>query len=107
MAVKKTAKAADAATAAEETKAAAKKPAAKKAAAAKAEPVIRTVLQFDGKDFDVSDLAVKALKAYKSKHKRKQVSEFVVYIKPEDNAAYYTVNGEGSEEFKVDLAAEE
>ena len=91
-------KAAAAPKAAAEKKTAAKKPAAKKA-----EPVIKTILQVDGKDFDLSTLAVDALKSYKSTHKRKAVSEFVVYVKPEENAAYYTVNGEGQEDFKVDL----
>lgn len=84
-------------------KAAEKKTAAKKAPAKKAEPVIKTILQVDGKDFDLSTLAADTLKAYKSTHKRKAVSEFVVYVKPEENAAYYTVNGEGGEDFKVEL----
>ena len=80
-----------------------KKVAAKKPAAKKAEPVIKTILQIDGKDIDVSTVAADALKAYKAVHKRKVVNEFVVYVKPEDNAAYYTVNGEGNDEFKVEL----
>lgn len=80
-----------------------KKTAAKKPAAKKAEPVIKTILQVEGKDFDLSTVAVDALKKYKSTHKRKVVEEFVVYVKPEDNAAYYTVNGEGQDDFKVDL----
>ena len=83
-------------------KVAAKAPAAKKAAK-KAEPVIKTILQVEGKDFDLSTVAVDALKKYKSTHKRKVVNEFVVYVKPEDNAAYFTVNGEGQEDFKVEL----
>ena len=91
-------KAAAAPKAAAEKKTAAKKPAAKKA-----EPVIKTILQVDGKDCDRGTLAVDGLKSYKSTHKRKAVSEFVVYVKPEENAAYYTVNGEGQEDFKVDL----
>ena len=91
-------KAAAAPKAAAEKKTAAKKPAAKKA-----EPVIKTILQFEGKDFDISNVAEKALKEYKSVHKRKTVNEFVVYVKPEENAAYYTVNGEVQEDFKVDL----
>ena len=33
----------------------------------------------------------------------KVVEEFVVYLKPEDNAAYFTVNGEGRDDFKVDV----
>ncbi len=80
-----------------------KKTAAKKSAVKKADPVIKTILQVGGKDFDLSTLAVDALKSYKSTHKRKAVSEFVVYVKPEENAAYYTVNGEGQDDFKVDL----
>ena len=75
------------------------KPAAKKAA----EPVIKTILQVDGKDYDVSTIAADALKTYKSVHKRKAVKEFVVYVKPVESAAYFTVNGEGSDEFKIDL----
>lgn len=92
---------------AEKKVAAAKAPAEKKTAAKKtekkAEPVIKTILQIDGRDLDVSTVAVDALKKYKSTHKRKAVSEFVVYVKPEDNAAYYTVNGEGQDDFKIDL----
>ena len=84
-------------------KAPAEKKAAKKPAAKKAEPVIKTILQVEGKDFDLSTVAVDALKKYKSTHKRKVVNEFIVYVKPEDNAAYYTVNGEGQDDFKVDL----
>ena len=100
MAEKKTAaKKAPAEKAAAEKKAPAKKPAAKKAA----EPVIKTILQVGGKDYDVSTLAADALKSFKSVHKRKAVSEFVVYVKPEENAAYYTVNGEGQDDYKIDL----
>lgn len=69
----------------------------------KIEPVLKTIVQADGKDIDVSTIAADALKAYKSVHKRKVVNEFVVYVKPEENAAYYTVNGEGSDDFKIEL----
>lgn len=66
-------------------------------------PVLTTTLQIGDKEYDISDLAAKALKAYKSTHKRKVVTDFHVYVKPEENAAYFTVNGEGSADFKVDL----
>lgn len=66
-------------------------------------PVLTTTLQVGDKEYDISDLAAKALKAYKSTHKRKVVTDFHVYVKPEENAAYFTVNGEGSADFKVDL----
>lgn len=83
---------------------AAKKPAAKKPAAKKAaEPVLKTIVQANGKEIDVSTMAADLLKSYKSTHKRKNVTEFVVYVKPEEGAAYYTVNGEGQENFKQEL----
>ena len=83
--------------------AAAKKAAPKKAAAKKTETVMKTILQIGGQDFDISNIAENAYKKYKSRSKRKVVTEFVVYVKPEENAAYFTVNGEGDETFKIDL----
>lgn len=94
--------------AAAEKPAAAKAPAAKKAAAkkpaAKTETVVKTILQIDGKDYDLNALIAlgeDAKKKYKSVHKRKAVEEFVVYINAEENMAYYTVNGEGQDDFKI------
>ena len=75
----------------------------KKAIETKAEPVLTTLVQVGDKEFDITDIALKAYKAYKSVHRRKAVTDFKIYVKPEEGAAYYTVNGEGSEEFKVDL----
>ncbi|WP_028504924.1 DUF6465 family protein [Ruminococcus sp. FC2018] len=87
-------------------KAAAKKPAAKKApakkAAAKKPAGDNVVLQYNGKDIEMKAL-VEACKAdYKAKG-HKSASNVCVYVKPEDNAAYYTVNGKGAEDFKVEL----
>lgn len=91
-----------------EKKAAAKKaPAEKKAAVKKTAPVIKTVLQIEGKDYDLEALialSADALKKYKSVHKRKTVEEFAVYIKPEDNTAYYTINGEGQDDFQFPVS---
>lgn len=75
----------------------------RKTAEKKAETSIKTIVQVNGRDIDVSTIAADALKAYKSVHKRKVVNEFVVYVKPEENAAYYTINGEGSPDYKIDL----
>ena len=63
-----------------------------------------TTLQIGTDEFDISGIAEKAYKEYKRVHKRKVVTDFHVYVKPEENAAYYTVNGEGSEEFKIELS---
>ena len=80
----------------------ARKPRAKKADT-KAEPVLITTLQVGDSEYDITDIAAKAYKAYKSTHKRKVVTEFRVYVKPEEGAAYYTVNGEGDADFKIDI----
>ena len=76
-----------------------RKPRAKKADK-KSEPVLITTLQLGDAEFDISDIAAKA---YKSTHKRKAVTEFRVYVKPEEGVAYFTVNGEGSPDFKINL----
>ena len=67
------------------------------------ELVLTTTLQIGDSEFDISALAEKAYKEYKRVHKRKIVTDFHIYVKPEEGAAYYTVNGEGSEDFKIDL----
>ena len=79
-----------------------RKPREKKAAK-KNEPVLKTVVQVGNAEFDISDIAQKTYKAYKSTHKRKVVTDFCIYVKPEESAAYYTINGEGSPEMKIDL----
>ena len=88
-----------------EKKAAAKKAPAKaaaKKAAAKKETGDKVVLQYNGKDIEMKAV-VEACKAdYKAKGHR-SASNVVVYVKPEDNAAYYTVAGKGAEDFKIDL----
>jgi hypothetical protein len=87
-------------------KKAAAKPAAKKApakkAAAKKETGDKVVLQYNGKDIEMKAV-VEACKAdYKAKG-HKTASNVVVYVKPEENTAYYTVAGKGAEDFKVEL----
>lgn len=91
-----------------EEKAAEKKPvekktAEKKPAAPKAEPKMTAVVQVGGQEFNIAEITEKAYAAYKAEHKRKTVKEFTVYVKPDENVAYYTVNGEGSDDFKVEL----
>lgn len=87
-------------------KTAAKKPAAKKApakkAAAKKETGDKVVLQYNGKEIEMKAV-VEACKAdYKAKTK-KNASNVAVYVKPEEDTAYYTVAGKGAEDFKVEL----
>ena len=90
----------------EAPKKAGRKPAAKKAASAKTEkkaptkaakPVTTSVLQVAGNEFDF-DKVVKAVEGLKKKNEGKSLE---IYIKPEDNAIYYVVNGKGGK--KIDL----
>lgn len=82
-------------------KVASKKPAAKKTTVKK-ETGDKVILQYNGKDIEMKAV-VEACKAdYKAKG-HKTAKNVCVYVKPEDNAAYYTVSGKGAEDFKVDL----
>ncbi len=58
---------------------------AKKAATAK------VVLQYAGKDIAMADLLDAAKKAYAADNKE-DLKDIVLYVKPEDNAAYYVAN---------------
>lgn len=83
-----------------------KKPAAKKAPAKKEEaPAEKAVkkapekdtaklfIEFGGNKFAADEIVEKCKAAYKADNSRKQVRSIEVYVKPEDNKAYYVVNG--------------
>ena len=85
-----------------------KKPAAKKAAAAK-KPAAKTAkaapketvkIQFGGNEYDLAEIR-KAVEAdYKSKGKGR-IKTVEIYIKPEDKAVYYVVNGDFSDKIEL------
>lgn len=82
-------------------KTAAKKPAAKKAPAKK-EASVKTnvVVEFYGKQIIAKDVVAACEAAYKAENKT-AVKSIDVYVKPEDNAAYYVVNAKVAG--KIDL----
>ena len=85
-------------------KAPAKKPATKRASAKKAaEPKMEVHFQFAGKDILAKSVLDQAVEAYKSTHKDVEIKEVELYIVAEEGAAYYVVNGEASDDFKVML----
>lgn len=89
-------------TAAKQTAEKAKTTAKKVASSARRKEVKKTaVVEFYGNQFEVEDIIAKAEKAYKSENKSKSISSIKVYIKPEDNAAYYVVDNKSAG--KVDL----
>lgn len=75
-----------------ETPAAAPKKAASKKSAA---PVEVVHLQFGGNEWTVSDLVEKAKAAYAAKGGEiSAIKELQLYVKPEEQKAYYVINGE-------------
>ena len=82
-----------------------KKPAAKKATAKKAEvePKISAVVEYEGRSVLVKNIVAKAVKAYKKANKGVVIKKVDIYIKPEENAAYYVINGDSSPSYKIEL----
>ncbi|MDE6148731.1 MAG: hypothetical protein K2F81_01370 [Ruminococcus sp.] len=83
-----------------EKKAADKKPAAKKAPAKKAAAKTEVkkenvVLQFAGKEIEIDSVVASAKADFKANNKG-CVRSINVYVKPEEDAAYYVVNGKAT-----------
>ena len=76
--------------------------AAKKATAAVKSAVY---VQYAGREVDVTELTSAAQQDYMKKTGKKasEVKKVEIYIKPEENAAYYVVNGEGADDYKIEL----
>lgn len=87
---------------AEPKKAVVRKPAAEKAEPKKtsekknAEPEISAVIQYGAREVSVQELVSAAAEAYKAAHEGADVKAVNIYIKPEENAVYYVVNGDDS-----------
>lgn len=100
-AVKKAAKATS--TAAKKATGTAKKAAAStKKAAEKATTKVNTYVEFAGKQIATEELADKVREAYKAEGNKARIKSIEIYVKPEENAAYYVING-NAEGKKIDL----
>ena len=101
-----------------EAKAEAPKAEAKKAEEPKKETVKKTpakrttakdiktsvVVQFAGKEVTEKDLIAAVKKAYTKKgNKVGDIKTIEIYVKPEESAAYYVVNGVGADDYKIEL----
>lgn len=114
---KKTEAAAPKAAAAKKPAAAKKTTPAKKAAPAKKAPAKKTtatrakkeikhtsIVEFGGNQFNVAEIQERAEAAFKDANKRKRYDEFRVYIKPEENKAFYVVKtGDKESTGSIDL----
>lgn len=74
----------------EEKAAAAKGRADVKAKADNLKPVY--IVQFQGSDVDLSDLAEAAKADFRKEKKRTPVTDLKLYVKPEEHTAYYVIN---------------
>ena len=87
--------------------AAPKKEAPAKKAPAKKAPVKKEIktavyVQYAGKEAEVEKLVAAAKKAYGAAgHKETDIKTVEIYVKPEENTAYYVINGEGSDNYKI------
>lgn len=77
--------------------------AAKKAPAKKVEPKASVIIEYAGNQIVAKDVLAAATKAFKASNKGVTIKTIEVYVKPEENVAYYVVNGEGSDDYKVSL----
>lgn len=84
-------------------KAPAKKAAAKKPAAKKAELKVSTTLQFDGKAYTEEELVkiAKDVWRYDLKRKLNELESIELYVKPEENVAYYVINKTETGSFNI------
>ena len=98
---------------AEAPKAEAKKAEEPKKETAKKAPAKRTtakdiktsvVVQFAGKEVTEKELIAAVKKAYTKKgNKVGDIKTIEIYVKPEESAAYYVVNGVGADDYKIEL----
>lgn len=87
---------------AEEPKKETKKAPAKRAAAKDIKTSV--VVQFAGKEVTEKELIAAVKKAYTKKgNKVGDIKTIEIYVKPEENAAYYAVNGVGADDYKIEL----
>ena len=87
---------------AEEPKKETKKAPAKRAAAKDIKTSV--VVQFAGKEVTEKELIAAVKKAYTKKgNKVGDIKTIEIYVKPEENAAYYVVNGVGADDYKIEL----
>ena len=62
------------------------------------------VVQFAGKEVAEKDLIAAVKKAYTKKgNKVGDIKTIEIYVKPEESAAYYVINGVGADDYKIEL----
>ncbi|MBE7720353.1 DUF6465 family protein [Lacrimispora indolis] len=80
-----------------------KSAAPRKTTAKKTEPEVTLFIEYSGKQIAAGEVVEAVKKDYLSKQEGAAVKTIEVYVKPEENTAYYAVNGEGSDQYKIML----
>ena len=89
-------------TAKRTTKTTTKTTTAAKKTAEKKEVKTVAYVQYAGAEISIEKLEAEAKKAYAALgHKEDEIETLTLYVKPEERAVYYVVNGEGSSEYKI------
>lgn len=60
-------------------------------------------IEFDGRQIAANDIMTAAVNDFGSRNKGVTVKSLEIYVKPEENTAYYVVNGDGCDQYKVNL----
>lgn len=61
-------------------------------------------VQYAGKEYTEKELLAEVKKAYtKLGNKAADIKSVEIYLKPEESVAYYVINGQGSDEYKIVL----
>ena len=79
-----------------------KAPAARKTAAKKASEA-NVYIQFAGNQVAAKDILEAAKMAFAEANEGVEIKTIELYVKPEEGAAYYVVNGVGGDDMKIEL----
>lgn len=60
-------------------------------------------VEFQGMQHNITEVATKAEQAFKDGNPDVVIETLDIYCKPEEGVAYYVVNGEGKDEYKVEI----
>lgn len=60
----------------------------------KAEPTEDMILQFGENEVSMADISDKVRQSWQESGNEGELREIKIYVKPEDNKAYYVINGE-------------
>lgn len=82
-----------------------KEAAPKKAPAKKAEKETEAavVIQYAGKEIAAKEILERAKLAFTDANPGAKIDNIVLYVKPEEDVAYYVVNGIGNDDYKIEL----